>query len=230
MGKPKDNFIKQKHVGLIISFITFVAGWVILMKISPQVGAILIIIACASSVYLIVYYITSRLSTKWNKTIPRIILPLLTSVLLSTLLWHPIIELATPPIVELPNSYIHQTRNSAGTLLEFGVRGYDTDLDVTIVTKDGYTNVEDWWDSPRLTDRSSNAQSTTGALIIKNEYSQITIGHADIVLRNISSPIFEFKLNFPQVTPSRSYYVRFKATEPVTIQSVIFGNVTVISK
>jgi len=199
------------------------------MRISPQLGAGLIIFACALFAYVIINLIVIRFPVRRVSRFITIALPLLIGVLIYVFLWNNILGLATPPIRELPNAYIHQTVNSDGTLLEFGARRYDTDLDVTIVT-DGYTNVEDWWDSPGLTDRSSNAQGATSAFIEKIKPSYITIEKPDIVDRNTSSPIFAFKLNSPQIIPGRSYYVRFNSTEPVIIQSVIFGSVTVIGE
>jgi hypothetical protein len=229
MDKRKPNYllVKQKSVQFIISFIIFIAGWVIGMRISPQVGAVLIIIACALFTYLIV----SILPIKWARTVFRIGLPLLVLVLLPVFLWNSIVGLATPPIRELSNAYIHETINSNGTLLEFGVRRYATDLDVTVVTKDGYTSVEDWWDSPGLTDRSSNASCGICTVRSVDEYGRQVLAKPIIISRDISSPTFEFKIHFTlQVTPDRSYYVRFNATEAVIIQSVRFGSVTEIGK
>lgn len=237
MDKPKRNYlsqginyIRQKNVGFIISFISFVAGEVVGMKISPQIGATLVIIACALFVYLIVYPISNRLPTKWNRAIPKIILPILTAVLLFTLLFNSIVAFVTPSVAELPNSYIHQTINSAGTLLEFGVRRYETKLDIKVVTEDGYATIEDWWDSPGLTDRSSDAPCGICTVRSVNKYGVQILAKPIVISRDISSPIFEFNVYSPQITPSRSYYLRFNATEPVAIQAAVFGSVTVIGE
>jgi hypothetical protein len=226
MGNP----IKPRHKAFIVSYLIFVAGVVVTVRISPEIGAALIIVALALAAYLLIDFIAGRLSVKQHKTTFGVVLSSLIAAVLFIFCWQPIVRFATPTIGELPNSYIHQTINNDGTLLEFGVRRYETKLDITIVTKDGYENIDDWWDSPALNDRGDNAQCADCPFWSQEGRGFIVMQQPDIAIRSIESPVFKFTLNSPKVTPERSYYVRFNATETVVIQSVIFGSVTAIGE
>lgn len=170
-----NSTFQRNHRGTIFSFIMFVIGWVVGVKINIIVGAYLLSIAVPLFVYWIlsedfihnrVILIFKRFPSKANILYISLtfVLIIASEIIIRVPEWSNVISFLAPE----SDSYIIQTISHSdeqyNLLVEFGVRlpkTYDINTvteSIAMETSNNWTDtIEKWWDLPHLKNKSENA-------------------------------------------------------------------------
>lgn len=170
------RYLQQKHRGTILSFFTFVIGWVVGLKISVIIGAYLILIAIPLLIYWImsghkirhkIIKIFKRPSNK-NRgkklyTLLTISLMIISFIIIRFPFWSNTLLFLMPERGQDYNPYVTQTSKyedgQYSLLVEFGARTYDINhIDIAINIGNEWDGlIEKWWDIPYQTSKSIDA-------------------------------------------------------------------------
>jgi hypothetical protein len=182
-----SNWLQQSHRGTLSSILTFVAGWVIGMKLNAIIGAYLILVSSP----LVIFYVLSEKSVR-SKIIQISKIPLrraakfynlmIVVLMITSIIIVRIPEWGNTIAFLAPNSdfYINQTQSynngQYDLIVECGTNQnetYNVNYVFQIVTfklNNNWTGtVDKWWDSPHLKNRSNGAVYPLTSVIYQEE-------------------------------------------------------------
>jgi len=248
---PKVRKSKMgKLLDVILSFVFItIFGWVIFMKLSPEFALVIMVIgACAGLIWVLRKQKTRDMYNRIGQSYRKGYIPICVILVvgLALIMVFPLraglITYATPeaPEVLVENAFINQTNEPTTPyflpykyrlLVEFGARRYDIPFDVSLDIGRPVSSMSGritaWWDKPELTNRSSDAIYPFDLPFQKSLGSGVSVGMmVTDIKEDTISPIYRLSFGGVPISPSRSLYLYFESTEPLSIETAVFANKT----